>query len=71
MKKKQFKITSNQNWCKGCEICVKICPKNVFEMQKDPGPKGYFIALVEHPELCIGCLECELHCPDLAIEVKI
>ena len=24
---------------------------------------------VAHPESCIGCCECELHCPDFAIYV--
>ena len=24
---------------------------------------------IEHPESCIGCMECELSCPDFAIYV--
>jgi 2-oxoglutarate ferredoxin oxidoreductase subunit delta len=27
------------------------------------------IISVEHPEACIGCMECELSCPDFAIYV--
>jgi 2-oxoglutarate ferredoxin oxidoreductase subunit delta len=50
-------------WCKGCEICVAFCPKNVLEMQ---GGK----AKVARPEDCITCMLCELRCPDFAITVE-
>lgn len=48
--------------CKGCKICVEICPAQVLDM-KD------FKANVADIEKCIACMQCELHCPDFAIEV--
>lgn len=69
MAKKDIIITIKSSWCKGCRICVEICPKDVLEMSKEPAETGYFIAEVIHPEKCIACYECELHCPDLAITV--
>ncbi len=53
----------NKAWCKGCGICVELCPKQVLEL--DSMDK----AVAVRPEDCICCKLCELRCPDLAIEV--
>jgi len=53
----------NREWCKGCGICVAFCPKSVLELDKD---EKVFAA---RPEDCICCKQCELRCPDLAIEI--
>ena len=53
----------NRDWCKGCGICVALCPKKVLEL--DAGDK----AVVVRKEDCICCRLCELRCPDLAIEI--
>jgi 2-oxoglutarate ferredoxin oxidoreductase subunit delta len=54
-----------QEWCKGCGICVHFCPKNVLELNEQ---NKVFVA---YPEKCIACRMCELRCPDLAIEVIV
>lgn len=69
MSRKDIKVEVNPDWCKGCRICVELCPKDVFQMSKEPAETAYFIAIVKRPELCTACYECELHCPDLAITV--
>ncbi|MBN1885972.1 MAG: 4Fe-4S binding protein [Candidatus Krumholzibacteriota bacterium] len=50
-------------WCKGCEICVAFCPKNVLEMENGT-------VKVARPDDCIKCMLCELRCPDFAITVE-
>jgi 2-oxoglutarate ferredoxin oxidoreductase subunit delta len=50
-------------WCKGCEICVAVCPHDVLEM--DGG-----VVRVKNAEACTACGLCELHCPDFAITVR-
>lgn len=67
--KKQFLVNINTLWCKGCGLCVEVCPKAVFEMGPELPATGYCAAIVKCPQDCIGCMECELHCPDLAIEI--
>ena len=62
------KIEISTNVCKGCGLCVRICPKNVIIISKGLNDKSY------HPaeylgEGCIGCKSCALTCPDSAIEV--
>jgi 2-oxoglutarate ferredoxin oxidoreductase subunit delta len=64
MAKKQLeKHIINRDWCKGCGICVAMCPKNVLELDSE----GKAVAV--RIEDCIVCQLCEQICPDLAIEV--
>ncbi|MBW2147372.1 MAG: 4Fe-4S binding protein [Deltaproteobacteria bacterium] len=57
-------------YCKGCNICIDQCPKKVFENSSKRNPKGYLVPEVSHAENCIGCLLCEMICPDMAITVE-
>jgi 2-oxoglutarate ferredoxin oxidoreductase subunit delta len=54
----------NSAWCKGCGICVALCPKKVLTL--DEREK----ATVVRAQDCICCKLCELRCPDIAIEVE-
>lgn len=56
-------IFVNEGWCKGCGICVEVCPKKVLGLDRRDKP----ILLDE--EHCTGCLRCELLCPDFALLV--
>ena len=54
----------NPIWCKGCGICVALCPKKVLALDKKDK------VTVVRAEDCICCKLCELRCPDIAIEVE-
>jgi 2-oxoglutarate ferredoxin oxidoreductase subunit delta len=69
-KKKTARIEINQKWCKGCYICLETCPKKVFGKAAEVSEKGFFPVIVARPEDCTSCLQCEMLCPDLAINVK-
>jgi len=56
--------------CKGCELCIYICPKDVFEMTEIVNSKGFNIVGDVRPENCTKCKLCEMGCPDLAIFVS-
>lgn len=58
-------LSINQDWCKGCGVCVHFCPKRVLELNF----KEKAVAI--RPEDCICCMMCELRCPDIAIEVIV
>ena len=67
MARKRYDVQVMTNLCKACGICVSLClgkPENVFDRSADGK------AVVVRPENCIGCLNCELHCPDFCIEIK-
>ncbi len=50
--------------CKGCNICVGLCPKQVLGLDKLGKVQ------IVKGEDCIGCGQCELRCPDYAIYVE-
>jgi indolepyruvate ferredoxin oxidoreductase beta subunit len=56
-------IEIRETWCKGCEICVVVCPQNCLKMN---GSKKAFVA---DASTCIRCMLCEWLCPDLAVNV--
>lgn len=59
----------NTNNCKACDICVSVCPAGVLGMVYEPTSTLGAMISIQHPESCIGCMECELSCPDFAIFV--
>jgi 2-oxoglutarate ferredoxin oxidoreductase subunit delta len=61
--------TIDSDRCKGCGLCVAVCPKNVLEISKQVNAKGYFPAYQARPEDCIACAMCCTMCPDVAITI--
>jgi 2-oxoglutarate ferredoxin oxidoreductase subunit delta len=55
--------------CKGCGLCVSICPKKVLEISEKVNTKGYFPAYQARPEDCVYCAQCCVMCPDVAIAI--
>ncbi|ANV97752.1 2-oxoglutarate:acceptor oxidoreductase [Helicobacter enhydrae] len=55
--------------CKGCDICASVCPVGVLSMRLDSKKILGKVAEVSFKDSCIGCRECETHCPDFAIFV--
>jgi 2-oxoglutarate ferredoxin oxidoreductase subunit delta len=66
----QHKISVNPDWCKGCHICVEVCPRKVLEIDDAMFLRGFHPIRVARPDDCTGCRQCELLCPDLAITVE-
>ena len=54
----------NRSWCKGCNICVAFCPKEVLAL--DAEEKVVIVRL----DACTFCGLCELRCPDFAITLR-
>jgi 2-oxoglutarate ferredoxin oxidoreductase subunit delta len=61
------KIKVDEMRCKGCKLCVMVCPKQCIEMSKKFSTTGYFPAKMKNESCCIGCGMCVQICPDLAI----
>ncbi|WP_035589170.1 4Fe-4S binding protein [Hippea jasoniae] len=69
MAEKRLPVEINEKLCKGCGLCVHVCPKNVLEMVEDLHVWMGTIAKVVRPEDCIRCKMCEDICPDFSIKV--
>ena len=55
--------------CKGCELCVRFCPREALAMSEDRNAAGYHPAYLAHPDLCTGCSICAEMCPETGITV--
>ena len=60
----EFELVLTPEWCKGCDICVKVCPERCLILNAD-----HKVELTD-PDACTGCRICEWLCPDFAIDVK-
>jgi indolepyruvate ferredoxin oxidoreductase beta subunit len=56
-------IDINHVWCKGCDICSRVCPEYCLAVDVDGRLN------IVNAEACTGCRLCELLCPDFAIEI--
>jgi indolepyruvate ferredoxin oxidoreductase beta subunit len=58
-----IEVRITPEWCKGCDICVKMCPERCLVLN------AINVVEVARPDRCTGCRICEWLCPDFAIEV--
>jgi 2-oxoglutarate ferredoxin oxidoreductase subunit delta len=65
------KVTFNSDLCKGCGLCVAVCPKKILQIAKDKiNAKGHSPAEIIDQEKCIACAFCATMCPDCVITVE-
>jgi len=65
------KVTFSKDLCKGCGLCVTVCPKKIIVIAKDTfNLKGYHPAEIIDMEKCIACAMCATMCPDSVIKVE-
>lgn len=62
------KIKIDFEKCKGCGLCIAVCPKNSIILSKKSNKAGYFPAEATNID-CTGCSSCAFICPDAAIIV--
>lgn len=58
-----------EHFCKGCGICVDVCPKDALSLSDTLNANGYFVAELTQPEACTSCRICARMCPDVALRV--
>jgi len=63
------KIIIDIERCKGCGLCISVCPKNGIFISKSSNKAGYFPAQPVDNSDCTGCAMCAIICPEAGIEV--
>ncbi|HID73850.1 MAG TPA: 4Fe-4S dicluster domain-containing protein, partial [Thermoplasmata archaeon] len=58
-----------EDWCKGCELCIKRCPTDSLERSDKLNKRGVYPPRLKEDNECNFCRLCELICPDFAITV--
>jgi NAD-dependent dihydropyrimidine dehydrogenase PreA subunit len=53
-----------EDQCVECDLCVKVCPTNVFERREGRAP------VIARQYDCQTCYMCELYCPAKALYVS-
>jgi 2-oxoglutarate ferredoxin oxidoreductase subunit delta len=65
----QGRIEIDQEFCKGCLICLHFCPKDVIYRSDEVNASGYLPVRSNDNGECTGCAICAVVCPEAAIEV--
>lgn len=63
------KAICNTELCKGCRLCVGVCPVQAIEPLTELNQKGYEIIRVD-ADKCVGCARCYKICPDYVFTVE-
>jgi 2-oxoglutarate ferredoxin oxidoreductase subunit delta len=64
------KIVISEEFCKGCGLCIEVCPQHLLRTAKHVSKTSYHPAELVDPEgKCIACGLCALVCPEAAIHV--
>lgn len=64
-------VTIDKDACKGCGLCVTVCPKKIMALSKTGiNARGYNPVEITDMSLCIGCANCAKMCPDFVLTVE-
>jgi 2-oxoglutarate ferredoxin oxidoreductase subunit delta len=66
----KYRVSVDHERCKGCELCVGVCPRKVLAMGGRLNAASYRSAQTVNEQDCIGCEQCALICPDAAIMIE-
>jgi len=62
-------IRIDKGFCKGCGLCISVCPNQLISLPVHSLNYGYSLALFNDSHVCVGCALCAQMCPDVAISV--
>lgn len=63
-------VTIDESLCKGCALCVTVCPKGLLQPARRFTSKGYqLVELIDPAGACTGCAMCATLCPEAALRV--
>ena len=63
-------LTFQSDLCKGCALCITVCPKHILALDESTNVKGYRPAVCTDVAACVGCASCARICPDSIITIE-
>lgn len=69
-KKPKPKLTFDEDRCKGCELCIVVCPRKILKLADHLNVKGYHPSTCIDIDQCTACANCAKMCPDSVIKVE-
>lgn len=64
------RVTFREERCKGCGLCINVCPKQILVPAEHINNMGFHPVTVSDMDKCTGCALCARMCPDMVIEVE-
>ena len=64
-----FHLIFDRDRCKGCGLCIGLCPKHILALDSAANEKGYSPASCTDEGACVGCATCAKICPDSVISI--
>ncbi|KAA0258015.1 4Fe-4S dicluster domain-containing protein [Deferribacter autotrophicus] len=55
--------------CKGCGLCITVCPKEILSYSGKFNTSGYNYVTCIDENKCIACKSCALICPDVVFTI--
>lgn len=68
-KKALGKIHIDGQRCKGCLLCIEVCPQKCLIVSETINQSGHHPVEFRIEEACTGCGLCYQICPEVCIEV--
>ncbi|MCC7566536.1 MAG: 4Fe-4S binding protein [Methanomicrobiaceae archaeon] len=73
-----MRLVIDESRCKGCNLCVLVCPYGIFREGREQNQRGVIVPELDRPERCTNCRlqhlygrllcgMCQMICPDQAI----
>lgn len=69
MVEQTLRVSFDESSCKGCGLCVAVCPRKIIRLSEEINVLGYHPARVDRQDECISCALCARMCPDCVITV--
>ena len=63
-------IIVEEEICKGCGLCVAVCPRQAIGLVEHINSRGFHPARLLNPGDCTACAQCAIMCPDACITIR-
>jgi 2-oxoglutarate ferredoxin oxidoreductase subunit delta len=67
--KPRIAVIVDEEICKGCGLCIALCPHHVMGFAGHINSRGFHPACAVRPDQCTACAQCAIMCPDVCIRI--